>query len=912
MPVYPPVITTFGGTVASVSQSGDVPAGVLPEIGVDAAMATLADPAAFVGAVSKLLIADADADRALAHLLELLIPRVADWGTIHLFTQDGDIRKLATRHRDPAKLEIVRELHALPAYDLRTLGDDELSQLKGRGGDLLDPIDDALLEHLAPNPRVRELWNQLGITAVAVVPFRSHGEAFGSMSLVMSDESRRFRPGDLELLQELADRSSVLVETARMVRLSTERLGGLALLDTLLAAAPLAMAVFDHDLCLMQANRTFLELGGESSKNSVGRPLHDVVPDIADGLSEALRSVLESGEPLTRHQLDEVSAEPESGRHFMVGAYPVSRPDGELLGIGCYLSDVTLERRTAAEVEESRARLDLSLAAGGLGTWDWDLRTGEVAWSGGLEKLFGLRPGAFGKSPAAYLDLVHPEDRPTSRRLFEEAAAAGTDLTLVHRMSRADGAVRWLEVRGRLATPTRMVGVAVDITERQVMEDIKVRLLEREHQARLESERVSSQLSFLDEAGTAMSSTLDPAEAFSTVALLVVPRVADACLVDAIDANGELHEMAVVTSAAVDAEDLKWLRMRRLETGGDGLWSVRRTIRTGKAELITHFPPSELERVAVDEKHLEVLHRINPRSVITVPLVARGRALGGFTVITTGTRQLDGDDLVLMQDLAARAALALDNARLFESRSRVARTLQQALLPPALPDISGMEVAARYRVAESGTEIGGDFYDLFEVGEGAWAVVVGDVCGKGTEAAALTGLFRHTVRAAAVRERLPSRVLALTNDAILDQIDDSRFCTAVLARLVASPAGALVTLACGGHPSPLVLRADGRVELVPAAGTLLGVIPNLSIPNVDVALRPGDSLVLFTDGVTEARRGTVQFGEGLLMEVLGEMAGHSADDVIDHLVDSLDEFSDGRTSDDTAVVVLRVKPPDVG
>jgi sigma-B regulation protein RsbU (phosphoserine phosphatase) len=250
----------------------------------------------------------------------------------------------------------------------------------------------------------------------------------------------------------------------------------------------------------------------------------------------------------------------------------------------------------------------------------------------------------------------------------------------------------------------------------------------------------------------------------------------------------------------------------------------------------------------------------------------------------------------------------LDNARLYESRSRVAMTLQQALLPPALPDIEGIEIAARYRVAESGTEIGGDFYDLFEVGEGAWAVIVGDVCGKGTEAAALTGLFRHTVRAAAVRERLPSRVLALTNDAIIDQIDDSRFCTAVLARMVASPAGARITLACGGHPSPLVLRADGAVEIVPATGTLLGVIRELSVPDVDVTLRPGDSLVLFTDGVTEARRGHVQFGETMLMDVLADVAGKSVDDVVDHVVACLDDFSDGRTSDDTALVALRVLP----
>ena len=219
------------------------------------------------------------------------------------------------------------------------------------------------------------------------------------------------------------------------------------------------------------------------------------------------------------------------------------------------------------------------------------------------------------------------------------------------------------------------------------------------------------------------------------------------------------------------------------------------------------------EAAATDAEHLELFHRLRPRSTMATPLVARGRVIGVITLFRReGGRRYAPDDLSLLEEFAGRAALAVDNGMLFHSRNRVARSLQEALLPPALPEVAGVTFAARYQVAEADVAIGGDFYDVMEVGPNSWGVVVGDVCGRGPDAAALTGLMRHSLRTVVVREERPSRVLAQTNAAVIDQIDDARFCTAAYLRLTP-------ILARGGEADG---RPTGRVQVVASRFVIWG------------------------------------------------------------------------------------------
>lgn len=246
---------------------------------------------------------------------------------------------------------------------------------------------------------------------------------------------------------------------------------------------------------------------------------------------------------------------------------------------------------------------------------------------------------------------------------------------------------------------------------------------------------------------------------------------------------------------------------------------------------------------------------------------------------------------------------------LWESRQRfasLARTLQESLLPPTLPEIPRLEVAARYRSAE-GLDVVGDFYDLFEIGDGEWGVVMGDVCGKGAEAAALTALARHTARAAAMREPRPSGVLAQLNEAVLNHDAGERFCTAVYARIRPGPGSAALSLSCGGHPLPLVLRAGGRVESIGTPGTLLGLFEDADLADTAVALGPGDAAVFFTDGAIEAKRRRVLLGEDRLRAIVSTCTGLRAEEIVHRLDDAILAFQEESTpSDDLAIIVLRV------
>jgi serine phosphatase RsbU (regulator of sigma subunit) len=252
--------------------------------------------------------------------------------------------------------------------------------------------------------------------------------------------------------------------------------------------------------------------------------------------------------------------------------------------------------------------------------------------------------------------------------------------------------------------------------------------------------------------------------------------------------------------------------------------------------------------------------------------------------------------------------MAVDNARLFAERAYIARTLQQSLLPAELPDIPGIEAAARFRPTGEGNEVGGDFYDLFESGGRGWTVVMGDVCGKGPDAAAITALARYTLRAAAMRERLPSRSLALLNEAMLRQRSDRRFCTVAYAYLEPMSEGARIGFASGGHPLPLLLRADGTVQPVGEPGSLLGVLPDPSFEDRSLSLAPGDVLVFYTDGVIEGRGANGPLDEQGLVHLLAACAGEGADAIAARVEDAAVSAQDGSPRDDIAVLVLRVAP----
>jgi PAS domain S-box-containing protein len=412
-----------------------------------------------------------------------------------------------------------------------------------------------------------------------------------------------------------------------------------------------------------------------------------------------------------------------------------------------------------------------------------------------------------------------------------------------------------------------------------------------------------ARLALLARAGGLLAESIDYPKTLTAVADLVVPRLADWASVEILEPDG-IRSVAV---AHVDPEKVAVARELRRRRPPDlstptGIGNV---IRTGRTEVVPEITEEMI--AAIDDPEVATLVReLQLRSALIVPLSARGRTLGAMTLVWAESgRTYSSADIALAETLAARIGLVIDNARLYRDRDHIARTLQQSLLPPEPPAIPGVDLAARYRPAGEGIEVGGDFYDAFEIGGDEWTVALGDVVGKGPDAAALMGMVRHTIRAAAIRERAPARVLATVNSAVARQTTEEQFCTAVAARLRPQDDQVIVWISVAGHPSPVILRADGSLQWIRGSGALLGVFDDAELAEDELRLAAGDTLILYTDGVTEERGVERAFGEDGLAAVLGEAAGATATEIVDRIERAVLAHGSGEPKDDIAILAVR-------
>ncbi|HWX98192.1 MAG TPA: SpoIIE family protein phosphatase [Solirubrobacteraceae bacterium] len=411
--------------------------------------------------------------------------------------------------------------------------------------------------------------------------------------------------------------------------------------------------------------------------------------------------------------------------------------------------------------------------------------------------------------------------------------------------------------------------------------------------------RSSLRMEFLARASQVLASSLDYQETLRNVAGLAVPQVADWCAVDLFDEEGVREPVAV---AHIDPSKLEMAeRLRAFDPDeldpDQGLGLVRRT---GEPVLYNDIPDELLVAAAVDDEHLGLLRAVGMRAVLIVPMVGRSSTIGALTLVSAESgRTFDQSDVEFAEQIAERAALAVENARLYGERSAVARTLQRSLLPEALPELPGWEIAALYRPVGQESAVGGDFYDFWDV-DGDWLMMIGDVTGKGVGAATVTSLVRHTAWAASEFDRRPAAILARI-DAALKRRPAMSVCTALCLRIASGEA----TLASGGHPLPLHLGQQGVSE-VGRHGTLLGAFSSVEWPEAPFEMKPGETLVAFTDGVTDAvGKGDERFGLDRLKEIVGRAQNESPMVIRERLVAGLEEFQVGAQADDTAIVIMR-------
>jgi PAS domain S-box-containing protein len=495
--------------------------------------------------------------------------------------------------------------------------------------------------------------------------------------------------------------------------------------------------------------------------------------------------------------------------------------------------------------------------------------------------------------------ITPPEWAPGDDRAMEQLAGRGWVQPYEKEYARPDGTRVPVLISGvRLdSDPLRVVAIIIDLTDRRAADRDRERLLAREREARREAELAADRTLRLQRATAALSAASSPAE------------VGDVAVWQAIEAFGaEAGALAFLEGDEVvvrsdwgygEAEMAPW---RRFPLTFDS--PVCDALRTGEPVYLgTH---DEWEHYRDLRSRIQGLFA----TLAAIPLKFGGVVRAALVLTMRQEHRFMAADRAFLAALADQAAHALERARLFEERAYVARTLQAGLLPDRLDEIPGLEVAVRYHSIADGGAVGGDFYDCFAISPERWLVVVGDVAGKGTAAAVLTGLARHTLRAIALREASPEAMLRFLNEALRRQSAEAAFCTVGCATLEPAAGGGFdACLAAGGHPFPLLVRAGGGVEEVVVRGTLLGVEAEPMIEPVPLALGPGDTLVLYTDGVVDARAaGGERFGEERLRAAVDAAGGRPAEEVATAVDEAVAAFEPDVQRDDRAILVLRVRP----
>jgi len=399
-------------------------------------------------------------------------------------------------------------------------------------------------------------------------------------------------------------------------------------------------------------------------------------------------------------------------------------------------------------------------------------------------------------------------------------------------------------------------------------------LVENDRLRRTDLER-RSWLTFLAEASDLLAQSLDVDLTLALIPRLVVPRLGPWCAVHVLDDDGSLRLAACTHTDESTVPKLL-----------DELDAAR---------------PQLLEAIGLDS----AMPLAAPVDGVSVALIARGQRLGTLSVGRDPGRWQRPEELAVVEDIARRAALAIDNARIHAERRSVAQALQRSLLPPELPVVTGVDLGAEYVPTGETVDVGGDFYDLVRLPDDDWVIVVGDVSGKGVQAAIVTGLVRDVTRVLVRDGRPPVEALTRLNETLVER-GGGRFCTLALATLHRRADRTLdVTLHLAGHDQPVLVDADGNTALVGRCGTALGLLPVVKSPSALVTLHPGDMLIFFTDGVTERRHRGQLFGIDRLRREAGALAGFPAEVVAGRLRTAAVTFSPDPPRDDIAIFVLR-------
>jgi PAS domain S-box-containing protein len=688
------------------------------------------------------------------------------------------------------------------------------------------------------------------------------------------------------------------------------------LLDRAVAASSNGIVITDPrapDDPIVYVNPAFERISGYAVDEVVGHNCRflqgeDRDQSALDDLRSALDEEREVRVVLKNYRKD--------GKPFWNELYisPVHDEEGHLTNFVGVQNDITERRRIEDVLRESEERFRATFEHSAIGAAQVGIDGRWLRVNQRLAEIVGYTPEELLET--TFQEITHPDDLEKDLVHMKRLLADGSrTYTIEKRYLRKDGSLVWVNltvslVRDASGEPVYFIAAVEDISERKKAQEERDLLLVKEQLARAEAVEARRRLALLAAAGPALSAaSLDYIETLKRITRLLVPELADWCLLDAVDEDGTVSQVAAAHADPIKERLVKRLREhRRFRDEDPG--SAAQVLRTGEPVLIPELPDAAFyERELGGGERLDVVVRLEPRSLMCVPLLARGRTIGAITLVSSRPeRRYDEEDLALAEDLAYRCALAADNARLYRDRSEIASVLQRSLLPPLLPEIPSVEVGAEYLPVGEANEVGGDFYDLINTVADGWICAIGDVRGKGAEAASVTALARYTIRAVTMKDDRPSEVLAALNEAMLRQLTGDRFCTAACIRLEpddGSP-GVGIDVSRAGHPAPLLVRPDGTVEEIGPPGRVLGVFDDAELRDHSLRFMAGEALVFYTDGVTEARSPDGEFfGEERLRRLLRSCSDLDAAAIAARIKNVVLDFQDGYPRDDLAILVLR-------
>ena len=648
-------------------------------------------------------------------------------------------------------------------------------------------------------------------------------------------------------------------------------------------------------------NRGAKKIYGYSAQEVLGKPINILVPSDRPNEIPMILERLRRGEAIEHYETVRVA---KDGRRLDISLTisPIRNSAGKIVGASTIARNITERKRAEKALKESERLYRTVIEQATENIFLVDAETRRIVESN----------SAFQET------LGYTEEELRSMTLYDIVAADRKSIDsnirlILEQKQRSVGERKYRRKDGSL--------VDVEVSVSTILRNGRETLCDVAHDI-TESKRREEAQRFLAEVGATLSSSLDYRATLASVARLAVPRLADWCAVDIVEEDGSLERLAV------EHEDPQKVQLahelqERYPPDPEAPQGLLRVLRSGQSEFYPDITDEMMVAAARDAEHLRLMRELGFVSLIFVPLVARGRTLGVITLVSAESgRRYKEADLELAEELARHAALAVDNARLYRGRVQVARTLQEGLLPSRLPEVPGVEVGLRY-VSAGEVDVGGDFYDLFNTRmadqngssepSSSWGIVIGDVSGKGAEAAAMLAFARYTLRTLATRESCPSTILSSLNEAMLHQrreCGDHKFCTVAYVRLETEgnkAQGARFTVSRGGHPPPFLLRTDGSIYKVGEPGRVIGVFEDVKLTEQEASLAPGEALILYTDGVVEARSPDgLFFGEERLKAILHSSVALDASTIASRIEDAVLNFQEQDPRDDVAVLVLRV------